>query len=172
MQKARRLRTGPHLLFRWWRREDLNLRPSGYEPAQCRTFWSRLLPCSTADEAIRATFVTSSPVPSRRVRQTTAPSTAPRAMQNDRARSVPDVSGHEVDGDASAYLFASRSLDTRHRSQSSRCGSLRASRTSGQVGALYRVRVRRLPFWSLRRRRFTQVQAAFPGQRELVLVHI
>ena len=28
-----------------------DLRPSGYEPTQCRTFSSRLLPCSTDDEA-------------------------------------------------------------------------------------------------------------------------
>ena len=43
MQKARRLRTGPELQVRWWRGQDLNLRPSGYEPAQCRGFSCRLL---------------------------------------------------------------------------------------------------------------------------------
>ncbi len=83
-QQARRLRTGPHLQFRWWRRQHLNLRPSGYEPTQCRTFWSRLLLCSTADEAIRATFVTSSPVQSLPVRR----STAPRAMHIEGTRRV------------------------------------------------------------------------------------
>ena len=31
-QKGRSLETGPDLLFSWWRGEDLNLRPSGYEP--------------------------------------------------------------------------------------------------------------------------------------------
>src|SRR5579863_107121 len=31
-QKGRSLRTGPDLHFLWWRGEDLNLRPSGYEP--------------------------------------------------------------------------------------------------------------------------------------------
>jgi len=80
-QKARRFRTGPDLHLRWWRGQDLNLRPSGYEPAQRRTFWSRVLPCSTADEAIREALVTSTPVLSRPVRQRTAPFTAPRAMQ-------------------------------------------------------------------------------------------
>jgi hypothetical protein len=38
------------------------------------------MPCSTADKALRAPFVTSTPVLSRPVRQRTAPFTAPRAM--------------------------------------------------------------------------------------------
>ena len=70
------------ILVGWWRGQDLNLRPSGYEPTPCRDISSLLLPCSTDDEATRATVVTTTPVLSRPVRQCTAPFTAPRPLQN------------------------------------------------------------------------------------------
>ena len=76
--------------FRWWRGEDLNLRPSGYEPAAPALPCSRLVPWSTADEAIRATFVTSSLARSRAVPKRTAEFTAPRAIQNHIPRRVAD----------------------------------------------------------------------------------
>ena len=69
MQKARCMRTGPDLHFRWWRGQDLNLRPSGYEPAARALPYSPVLPCSTADEALRAAFVTPTPVYLRAVRR-------------------------------------------------------------------------------------------------------
>ena len=82
-------RTGSYLRFSfgWWRGQDLNLRPSGYEPVQCRTSWSRLPPCSTAHEAIRATFVTSTPVLSAPVPKNTAPFTARPVLQERRVTS-------------------------------------------------------------------------------------
>ena len=40
------------LRLRWWRGEDLNLRPSGYEPANGVVPYSPLVPSSSADEAI------------------------------------------------------------------------------------------------------------------------
>jgi hypothetical protein len=85
-----RIPLGPALrqCFRWWRGEDLNLRPSGYEPAVRALPCSRLVPCSTADQGLRATFVTSRVAYSRPVRNNTAQFTAPRAMQNDMPRSV------------------------------------------------------------------------------------
>ena len=67
---------------------DLNLRPSGYEPAKGAFPCSRLLPCNAGDEVVRETFVTSSPVYSRAVPDNTAPFTAPLAMQDDKPRCV------------------------------------------------------------------------------------
>jgi hypothetical protein len=45
-----------------------------------------LVPCSTANKAVRATFVTSCVVYSRALPKGTAEFTAPRAMQNDAPR--------------------------------------------------------------------------------------
>ena len=60
----------------------------GYEPAKVALPYSRLLPCSTADEVARVTFMTSSPIHSRVLPENTAPFTAARAMQNDMPRCV------------------------------------------------------------------------------------
>jgi hypothetical protein len=68
-----------------------NLRPSGYEPSDLAFVYSLRLPRSTADKAIRATFVTSCVVLSRAVRKHTAEFTAPRAMQRDVPRCVTPV---------------------------------------------------------------------------------
>ena len=66
----------------------MNLRPSGYEPAEGALPYFLLLPCSTADKAIRAPRVTSSPFLSRALRNHTAEFTAPFAMQGDAPRCV------------------------------------------------------------------------------------
>jgi hypothetical protein len=76
-------RTGSDLRLQMVAGHDLNLRPSGYEPTQCRDLSSRSLLCSTNDEAIRDELVTSTPFLSRPVRRGTAPFTAARAMQVD-----------------------------------------------------------------------------------------
>ena len=85
-----RVPPGPALRqrFRWWRGEDLNLRPSGYEPQEGALPYSLLVPCSTADKAIRATFVTSRVVFYRAMREITALFAAQRSMQDDKPRSV------------------------------------------------------------------------------------
>jgi hypothetical protein len=69
----------------------LNLRPSGYEPADRALPYSPLLPCSTAELLKLVTFVTSRFVFYLAMREITAPFTAQRAMQNDIPRFVNDA---------------------------------------------------------------------------------
>jgi hypothetical protein len=57
--------------------------------------YSRLVPCSTADKAVRATVVTSSPAYSRPLRDHWAEFTAPYAIQNDTPRGVRNIAFFE-----------------------------------------------------------------------------